>query len=150
MPKIKSYAPSWLKAPAPGHQLFAEPEDGRKGPASQFRLSSRSKPGPRRTIARRGTEVFVAAGKQIRWGDLAQLKGSWESKQQQHRSGFRTTIKREDSDSFEIYDEDPDSAGQSWAQGEACRVSTLHPPYTGSSFVAQDLRHTTQLETLIY
>lgn len=129
MPKIKSYAPSWLKAPAPGHQLFAQSADDINVPAAQFRLSSRAKPGPRRTIARRGTEVFVAAGKQIRWGNLAHLKGAWDSKQ--HRSGFRSTIKREDSDSFEIYDEDPDSTGQNWTQGEAYRVSVASlPPAT--------------------
>ena len=34
--------------------------------------------GPRRTIARRGTEIFVVVGNQIRWSDLCMLKDDWE------------------------------------------------------------------------
>ena len=34
--------------------------------------------GPNRTIAKRGTEVFIAAGKQIRWTDLVSLKSDFE------------------------------------------------------------------------
>ncbi|KAL1875910.1 hypothetical protein VTK73DRAFT_9765 [Phialemonium thermophilum] len=99
MPKVKSYAPGWLKEPAPGHKLFLQSLDDIKVPVSQF-FSSRSKPGPRRTIARRGTEVFVAVGKQIRWGDLAHLKDAWAASE----SGAR--LKRESSrSSFEIYED---------------------------------------------
>ena len=36
-------------------------------------------PGPRRTIARRGTEVFVANGREIRWADLVTMKDNWEA-----------------------------------------------------------------------
>ncbi|KAG5991342.1 hypothetical protein E4U52_003788 [Claviceps spartinae] len=81
MPKIKSYSAPWLSSPnAPGHQLFAPSADSARpralGPASK----SQSFPGPRRTIARRGTEVFVAVGKEIRWADLAYLEDAWKSR----------------------------------------------------------------------
>lgn len=38
-------------------------------------------PGPYRTIARRGTEIFVAVGKEIRWADLVYLKENWDELQ---------------------------------------------------------------------
>ena len=123
MPKIKSFAPGWLNEPAPGHKLFeAAIDDAAKLPAS-LAYSKKGKPGPRRTIARRGTEVFVAVGKQIRWGDLAHLKESWESRPSR-AGGIR--IQRQDSDgSFEVYDEEAgrdDHAASSPADGY--RVST--------------------------
>ena len=95
MPKIKSFAPSWLNEPAPGHKLFEPPADDARPPAP-LPYGKKPKPGPRRTIARRGTEVFVAVGKQIRWGDLAYLKESWEAKQA--RSGAGPRVKRESAD----------------------------------------------------
>lgn len=99
MPRIKSFAPGWLNHPAPGHNLFAlTPEDNAQ-PASV--LFKKTKPGPRRTIARRGTEIFVAVGKQIRWGDLALLKENWDSQ------GGAGRMKRQATDgSFEVYDEE--------------------------------------------
>ncbi len=117
MPKIKSFAPGWLNEPSPGHKLFEQPTDDSKLPAA-LAYSRKGKAGPRRTIAHRGTEVFVAVGKQIRWGDLAHIKESWENKLP--RSGMR--IKREDSDSFEVYDEEA-AAGNLPAEGY--RVSRL-------------------------
>ncbi|GAB1320107.1 Nucleoporin nup82 [Madurella fahalii] len=104
MPKIKSFAPSWLNEPAPGHKLFEQSSDDAAA-ASALPYGRKPKPGPRRTIARRGAEVFVAIGKQIRWGDLAHLKESWKAKPA--RSGSGTRIKRESpDDSFEVYDEE--------------------------------------------
>jgi len=123
MPKIKSFAPGWLNQPAPGHKLFEQPVDSSKLPAA-LAYSKKWKPGPRRTIAHRGTEVFVAAGKQIRWGDLAQLKESWESRHS--RSGTGPRLHRGDSEgSFEVYDEEA-VAGNTQAgttQAEGYRVS---------------------------
>src|SRR5438045_5155918 len=51
-------------------------------------LSSKRRPisGPRRTIAHRGTEIFVAVGKEIRWADLARLKDA--SSLQERRPDF--------------------------------------------------------------
>lgn len=117
MPKIKSYVPSWLNEPAPGHKLFVPPSDAGPQP-----YSNTAKPGPRRKIARRGTEIYVAAGKEIRWGNLVQLKDGWESKQSKNIFGSR--FKREDSDgSFELYDEEADdSKPRDSAASEGYRV----------------------------
>jgi nucleoporin NUP82 len=121
MPRIKSYDPSWLNEPAPGHKLFAPSTDEAQLPNPQL-YSNRAKLGPRRTIARRGTEVFVAVGKQIRWGNLVHLKDSWESRQS--KSIFGSRFKKEGSDgSFEVYDEEPDSSSpQNGTASEGYRV----------------------------
>jgi nucleoporin NUP82 len=94
MPKIKSFAPSWLNEPSPGHKLFEPSTDDVRIPATPY--GKKPKPGPRRTITHRGTEIFVAVGKQIRWGDLTYLKDSWETKQAHSSPGTR--IKRETPD----------------------------------------------------
>ncbi|KAK0718376.1 hypothetical protein B0T26DRAFT_741375 [Lasiosphaeria miniovina] len=131
MPRIKSFAPSWLNEPAPAHKLFEPSIDDIKLPAS-LAYSRKAKLGPRRTIAKRGTEIFVAVGKQIRWGDLAHLKESWESQHSRGAAGVR--IKREDSDgSFEIYDEEATS-GNGHPGGLAEGYRTLKTP------VADDIR----------
>ncbi|KAI1460672.1 hypothetical protein F4805DRAFT_454600 [Annulohypoxylon moriforme] len=96
MPKIKSYTPAWLLQPSPGHDLFA-PDPNDTQAALAYTSNPVSKHGPRRTIARRGTEVFIAVGKEIRWADLLYMKERWEEKQSRAHGGIR--IKREDSDS---------------------------------------------------
>ncbi|KAK5989118.1 Nuclear pore protein NUP82 [Cladobotryum mycophilum] len=96
MPKVKCYSAAWLSKDAPGYQLFEPLADTLRSRA----LSPTKKkglPGPRRTIARRGTEVFVAVGKEIRWGDLVYLKEEWTEKQSRKRHGSSVRIKREDS-----------------------------------------------------
>jgi nucleoporin NUP82 len=95
MPKVISYTPSWLSKPAAGYNLFVTTEEkGAKAPATSFKALSESikrnaKPGPRRLIAHRGTEVFVAAGKEIRWADLVYLKENWEEDQARKGNGHR-------------------------------------------------------------
>jgi nucleoporin NUP82 len=42
-------------------------------------------PGARRTVAQRGTEVFVAVGNSIRWADFAMLKDNWEGENTRSR-----------------------------------------------------------------
>jgi nucleoporin NUP82 len=81
MPKILSYTPSWLSRPAPGFDLFTPdasnavvhpPREGRNGSShTQYQQCSRRK------LARRGTEVFVAVGNQLRWADVQRLKIDW-------------------------------------------------------------------------
>lgn len=118
MSKIKSYTPSWLSRPAPGHALFQASAEDLK--ASVFSSKRKTRPGPRRTIARRGTEVFVAVNREIRWGDLVYLKDSWTEK------AGSTRIKREDSTTgtFSIYDEArPSIEGGEGNPAEGCRVS---------------------------
>lgn len=101
MPKIMSYTPGWLSNPSLGHQIFTATEangaNAQHLSLKAFNESIRrnSKPGPRRTIARRGTEVFVAIGKELRWADLVYLKESWEEKQE--LQGKDQSLKRGDS-----------------------------------------------------
>ncbi|KAK0622889.1 hypothetical protein B0T14DRAFT_427619 [Immersiella caudata] len=127
MPKIRSFAPGWLNRPAPGHRLFEQPVDDSKLPAS-LAYTKKWKSGPRRTIAHRGTEVFVAVGKQIRWGDLVHLKETWESKPS--RSG--RTQRQDTEDSFEVFDEEAAAGNSQPGVGEGYR--TIKTP------VADDIR----------
>lgn len=99
MPKVKSFSAAWLSSNTPGHRLF-EPSEASRSRALETGYSSRKKPipGPRRTIARRGTEIFVAVGREIRWGDLAYLKDEWAANRHaKGRSGSAIRIKREES-----------------------------------------------------
>lgn len=64
MPRALSYTPDWMSRPKTAFNLFQP-----KQPASK-QLSE----GSRRTIAHRGTEVFVAVGKELRWSDLGLLR----------------------------------------------------------------------------
>lgn len=124
MPKVRTFAPAWLNVPSPGHKLFEQPIDDSKLPAA-LAHSKKWKPGPRRTVANRGTEVFVAVGKQIRWGDLSLLKESWEN---QSRAGAGIRVPRHDytGSSFEVYDEEAAAGnGNSGASPDGYRVRTV-------------------------
>ena len=69
MPKILGYTPDWLSRPNPGYHLFAPKQTDGNGVVAR-----RPEPGPRKTIATRGSEIFVAVGNEIRWADLVNLK----------------------------------------------------------------------------
>lgn len=69
MPKVLSYTPEWLSRPSPGYHLFAPKQSNGNGAAAKSKEF-----GPRKTIATRGSEVFVAVGHEIRWADLVNLK----------------------------------------------------------------------------
>ncbi|RMZ66373.1 nuclear pore complex an-nup82 [Pyrenophora seminiperda CCB06] len=71
MPKVLAYTPEWLSRPNPGYHLFAPTQTN-----SNRVVATRKpeQPGPRRTIATRASEIFVAVGSEIRWADLANLK----------------------------------------------------------------------------
>ncbi|KAI0879600.1 hypothetical protein GGS24DRAFT_3915 [Hypoxylon argillaceum] len=123
MPKIKAYTPAWLSSPSPGHQLFApNPNDTQSIPS----YASASTIGPRRTIATRGTEVFIAVGREIRWADLVYLKERWQEKAAQGRKSVH--IKREDSDELN----DGDIIRESIENGCAEGFRTIKPPAIGS------------------
>ncbi|RFU25634.1 hypothetical protein B7463_g10714, partial [Scytalidium lignicola] len=102
MPKVLSYTPAWLSKPSSGYELFtstskASSANGHASYGSTRQDKQDAKPGPRRTIVRRGTEVFVAVGKEIRWADLTSLKEAWEAKQQSVKGRkSRGTSSRED------------------------------------------------------
>jgi nucleoporin NUP82 len=83
MPKITSYTPAWLSKPNPGHDLFTAVASSQSLAPSSKKVP---KPGPRRTIAYRGVEVFIAVEKEIRWADLVYLREAWEDKEQKKKS----------------------------------------------------------------
>lgn len=89
MPKIVSYTPAWLSKPASGHKLFAPaPDTTNDYPALPNGARKKASPqGAKRTIAHRGTEVFVAVGKEIRWADLLHIKERWAEKEEQKYKG---------------------------------------------------------------
>ncbi|KAM4055270.1 hypothetical protein HRG_006066 [Hirsutella rhossiliensis] len=115
MPKVKHYSAAWLSGNAPGHQLFEPLAEAIRSRALSPSYSSKKKPaaGPRRTIARRGTEVFAAVGKEIRWADLVYMRDDWAAKQSRGRSGSGIrSIKREDSiQSIESFGKTEHAAG---------------------------------------
>ncbi|MBE3044677.1 hypothetical protein IMZ48_19370 [Candidatus Bathyarchaeota archaeon] len=118
MPKVRSYTPGWLSRGSPGNNLFApSPDASRASLSSPYSAKSkkRSPNGARRTIARRGTEVFVASDREIRWGDLAYLKEMHASQ----RAGARG--KRE-------YDDEDDTLSSIESHAAGYRVS-LAPPW---------------------
>lgn len=95
MPDIVSYTPAWLSNPSLGHEIFTPTRpksvDGRPTSTSISGGTSKynANPGPKRTIARRGAEVFVAVGKEIRWADLVYVKELYEVKLDRKARGKR-------------------------------------------------------------
>lgn len=90
MPNIISYTPAWLCKPNPGHEIFTtSTKDTNYSSIPKVTNGKKTpKPGPWRTIARRGTEIFVAVGREIRWADLVYMKEAWEHEQDQ-KSGTK-------------------------------------------------------------
>ena len=94
MPRIISYTPAWLSRPSPGFDIFSSGSKASAPPATNGTSPQKAdgidedEPyvGPQRTIARRGTEIFVAVGKEIRWSDLCMLKDDWEEKEKKEQS----------------------------------------------------------------
>jgi hypothetical protein len=86
MPKILSYTPPWLSRPSPGSQAFTRSENRDRSPQKRGshqgsparESSSQAYYGPRRLLARRGTEIFVVVENQIRWLDMRRVKNAWE------------------------------------------------------------------------
>lgn len=67
---------------------------------SKSNIKRAAKHGPRRTIARRNnTEVFIAVGKEIRWADLAYLKGAYEHKESTKSAGKGKGKRRDSNES---------------------------------------------------
>lgn len=76
MAKIIEHTPAWLSRPSPGFDVFQPSSSSGSSRASLSngqgkKLEHR---GVLRTIAHRGTEIFVASGNQIKWADLVALK----------------------------------------------------------------------------
>ncbi|KAI0408635.1 hypothetical protein F4802DRAFT_594047 [Xylaria palmicola] len=125
MPKIKAYTPAWLSSPSPGHRLFAPNPDDVQNIAS-YSSRAAAAASPRRTIATRGTEVFIAVGKEIRWADLVYLKEKWQENAARGRGSVH--VKREGSDEVD----DDDIIKASIEDGCAEGFRTIKPPAIGS------------------
>ena len=80
MPRVLGYTPAWLTRPSPGFQLFNTAPQIQESQSRGANINSVQVDfvGPNRTIARRDREIFVVAGKQIRWADLPSLKDQWQ------------------------------------------------------------------------
>jgi nucleoporin NUP82 len=113
MPKVKCYSAAWLSKNAPGNQLFEPSAESLRSRALSSPSRKKQVPGPRRNIARRGTEAFVAVGKEIRWGDLVYLKEEWTDKQSRRRSSSSVRVKRED-DTLQSIDTDITDTTAGW------------------------------------
>ena len=107
MPKIISYTPSWLSRPSPGFQVFNTAQSPSAVQSEQKSFPGDNYYGPTRTIARRGTEIFLAVGKKLRWADLTLLKDGYEEQ-------LRTPSKKPKSNSDATHrkeeDEGPEDA----------------------------------------
>ncbi|KAH0833576.1 hypothetical protein AYO21_05254 [Fonsecaea monophora] len=93
MPKVIGYTPPFLARPSPGSKIFTDPEP--QSPASPSKrtsylgaLPSTQYQGPRRLVARRGTDIFAVVGNKIRWADLSALRDEWEDNTQSGTSRF--------------------------------------------------------------
>lgn len=88
MPEIERYTPAWLSSPNRGYEIFTQPANT-NGSSLPANGKKDAKSGPRRTIAHRGSEIFVAVGKDIRWADLIWLKDGWEDKLRRSKESRR-------------------------------------------------------------
>lgn len=117
MPKIISYTPTWLSRPSPGYRLFSkslasEQENGNISTRQNGTKIEKPFTGSRRTVARRGTELFVVVDNEIRWSDLCMLKDAWEETQQKGKKSRRIPDEREDTNGdFDPVDEDDANIG---------------------------------------
>jgi hypothetical protein len=88
MPTILNYTPPWLTRPSRGSKIFTDTTSHGSKPSTSFRASQSGSPngitpneshqGPRRLLAKRGTEIFAVVNNKIRWADLARVKSDWE------------------------------------------------------------------------
>ncbi|GME46385.1 nuclear pore complex protein an-nup82 [Neofusicoccum parvum] len=75
MPRVLSYTPAWLSRGAPGFEVFSQASSKAKSPQKFTNGATKlQKPGPKRTVAHRGNEIFVVVGSEIRWANLLHLR----------------------------------------------------------------------------
>lgn len=95
MPKVIGYTAPWISRPAAGSRIFSDPAPQSPTSPTKQRATfldtkgAHNYQGPRRLIARRGTEIFTVVGNSIRWADLATVKDSWT--EQRHSRGKTVT-----------------------------------------------------------
>ncbi|KAI2787914.1 Nucleoporin NUP82 [Penicillium oxalicum] len=86
MPKVHSYAPAWLCRPSPGANLFASNPDKISTDEALKPGKASAVSGAVKTIAKRGSEVFVVIDNEIRWSNLARLKDQWQQQARQKKT----------------------------------------------------------------
>lgn len=86
MPKVLSYTLPWLSRPSPGATVFSSTSTKPVTPDERNGKRDSEYIGPRRTLAKRGNEVFVVVDNQIRWCSLTRLKDEWKQ-QSKSKSG---------------------------------------------------------------
>ena len=114
MPKVLEYTPPWLCRPSEGYNLFSANDSA--SPKGSGKLAGISKSqgygvddylGATRTIARRGTEVFVVVGNTLRWSDLCMLQEAFEqdlyNQLDPKASGKYEALKRPQAPEFKHY-----------------------------------------------
>lgn len=126
MPGVLKYTPSWLSRPSPGFDFFA-PKASTKLTGDKSKDESHF--GPLKSIAHRGTEVFVAVGNELRWSDLVLLKEKHDEAQDR-KNGQEEMRDAEDDDELDGggADAGEDKDGQS-----TYRVCIISEKYTRSS-----------------
>ena len=85
MPKVLEYTPSWLCRPSEGYNLFSVKDRAQLQGSNKLsgilngKASDAEKYlGATRSIARRGTEIFVLVENKIRWSDLCMLQETFQ------------------------------------------------------------------------
>lgn len=95
MPKVNSYAPAWLCRPSPGASLFTSSSVTSSAQNTQVANKSPNITGARRTIAKRGNEVFAVIDNEIRWSNLARVKDQWQQEAKQKKAATAAQTKEQ-------------------------------------------------------
>ena len=112
MPKVIEHTPPWLARPSPASTVFAPETDTNghiNGAQSNGSPEMDSYMGPKKLVAHRGTEIFVAVGKHIRWSDLCMLKEDFEAEQETRRK-----VRRSKADGASPPKQDDDSSERAY------------------------------------
>ena len=92
MARVVGHTPSWLSAPSPGFNLFQRNPDTKAPSSLRNQLVKADARGPTRTIAHRGSEIFVLVGNEIRWSDLVSLKDAEKERDDQSYRVLKTPV----------------------------------------------------------
>ena len=122
MPRILSYTPPWLSRPSPGFEAFRSSELESQTPPANGSTRQEARTGPKRTVARRGTEIFVVINNQIRWTDLRTLKEHWAEfrrRSSKRKEKGKRKNKEDGARSGDLHEDGEDPPLDSYKVGEA-------------------------------
>jgi nucleoporin NUP82 len=92
MPKILARDPAWVSA-----KIFTPTNDAKTQLVSEVEYD-----GPLRQVAHRGSEIFVAAGNELRWCDLALVKDATENLDRRSRRHGNSTEEGEGEKAYRV------------------------------------------------